>query len=518
MNITLITVIEAILYGSIAFFSDKTLNRFYLSPDIIRLNQIFWGFVIALTILINYGLYLYFGSVFVVSILVMFIFIFKKINIENLIGKNKLPFFWILFGIFFIILGLLMVTKKVLVTAISSEPPRGNTGYRGKIGTSGDSYFIESTGDKLYVEIIKELENHFISIMDTNKIDYDKHVSQLNNYYFKDNIRRICHSPQMICKFITQNEDASMLTDSGNNVSGYSCVDPGDGMRRCLKMDSEKQGIVSNNNSFLDPKRQWTDNSNTCIYPKDTETETLYKELGCQIDSDCSKFSLVPNKSYDLIYTDRECVGTSDEVNLGIHKSIEDCYSACVKKAKEEGEPCKYFRFGKHHKKGSCYWEKTCSSTKYNVYDIFQVNSITPDISEYSDFETEKKSIIEEMKKWINEILRNSAQDDLKLIESLKGSPFNTLDEMGINDPDDHRRLNNKQGRLFLQSNFETEKYWEQLRQTGKDVCKKENPFDEIRRLNSDEEYPNKQYWDWGSCRAIIKGCQIHTPVSKCDS
>lgn len=245
MNIYLITLIEIVLYTLFALFLGKQLGIFTNYQDIVTLNYIFWGFVIASSILINFHQYLYFGSVFVIGIITMCIYIFKVIGVDYFVDANMTPYFWALYLLFFIVLALIIVTKRVLLTSRRSQAPLGDDGVDGESGVSGKSYFIESLGDQIYVQIIDGLEavagveaveaveaeegieEYFRSILDANEIPYDKNQTQFNNRYLKDVINRISHSTQMI-EYVSKYK------------SGHCKYDINTTQRVCMDIDGEQ--------------------------------------------------------------------------------------------------------------------------------------------------------------------------------------------------------------------------------------------------------------------------------------
>jgi len=224
MNIYLITLIEIVLYTLFALFLGKQLGIFTDDQDIVTLNYIFWGFVIVTSILINLHQYLYFGSVFVIGIIVIFIYIFKVIGVEYFVDANMTPYFWLLYALFFIALAVIIVTKRVLLTSRRTQAPQGNDGDKGIAGPAGKSLPAESLGEQIYVQIIEGIEDHLKSILDINEIPYDKTQPQFNNYYLKDVIKRISNSTQMI-DYVSDYE------------SGHCKFDEISSKRVCMKKD-----------------------------------------------------------------------------------------------------------------------------------------------------------------------------------------------------------------------------------------------------------------------------------------
>ncbi len=200
MNKYLISLIEIIVLGAIAKFSAKNIDIFTGDDTIVRLNYIFWGIIIVLSVLINFKLYIYFGSVFVLGIIFLAIYIHKIVKVITFVEKDYNLFFWMIFGTLFLPILILLITKGVLYKAINYEAPQGYTGEVGKVGNTGTQFFIESVGDRAYVLIVNGVEEYIREIFDRNEIDYDGTEMQFNNMYLKDNLKRICNSEEFITK------------------------------------------------------------------------------------------------------------------------------------------------------------------------------------------------------------------------------------------------------------------------------------------------------------------------------
>jgi len=200
MNNYLISLVEIILLSTIAYFTSKNIFIFTHDDSLVNLNYIFWGVVITLSILINFNLYLYFGTVFVLGVAFLAIYIHKTVRVITFVDKSYTLFFWMLFATLFIPLIIILISKHFLYSAFASEAPQGNIGHVGDVGNRGNNYFIESVGDRAYVIIINELETYFREILDKNEIDYDANEPQFNNFYLKENIKRICNSTEFIDK------------------------------------------------------------------------------------------------------------------------------------------------------------------------------------------------------------------------------------------------------------------------------------------------------------------------------
>ena len=242
MNKYLLSFIEVVLFAIVAFFLGKNIFLFTDDDSLVNLNYIFWALIAILSVLSNFGQYIYFGTVFVLGIIFLGIYIFKVVKVITFVERDYKPIFWMLFGIFFIPFFVLFTTKKILVAALNSEAPQGDKGLQGERGNLGKEYFIESISDKAYVTIINEIEELFIDILNQNEIDYDYNERQFNNFYLKENIKRICYSKQFIDQIINKNSNTAQY-----DICLYSKADD---KRYCSNKDK----------TFSDPKIECNQN------------------------------------------------------------------------------------------------------------------------------------------------------------------------------------------------------------------------------------------------------------------
>jgi hypothetical protein len=131
----------------------------------------------------------------------------------------------------------LIVTKKMLVGAYSSDAPRGQIGQQGNVGAIGDSYFIESLPDKAYVLIINGLEDFLREVYDFNEVEYDHHEKLFNNYYLKENIKRITSSTQFLSQIMPNVASGQLDQECAfpNSDSGSNMTSP---VRRCYSRNN----------------------------------------------------------------------------------------------------------------------------------------------------------------------------------------------------------------------------------------------------------------------------------------
>ena len=292
MNIYLFSALEIVIYCSIAYFIGRSIDFFDLDQKVVNLNYIFWGVFIILSILANFQLYLYFGSAFIVGILVLFIYIFKEVKVEFFVEQNMTLYFWILFGIFMLTIVLLVVTKRMLLSAYKSEPPRGDTGVKGDTGNRGESYFIESASDQIYVHIVLEIEKYFTDILDKNGVPYDKNEFQFNNIYLKDAIRRIAHSPQLMCRIMGTHDDSEYECGFDDNYAEYDT-------NRIVGTTPIITEIVNNTTPILDRRCRVKSSDYQNMYTQ-TNSDSARTNPRCLDDRGCGNMGYQTLDGFDV--------------------------------------------------------------------------------------------------------------------------------------------------------------------------------------------------------------------------
>jgi len=397
MNKYLISTIELIIFGVVAFFLGKNIMIFTDNKDLVTLNYIFWIFLALLSILSNFKLYLYFVSVFVIGILFFGIFIHKTIKVTTFVDLNMTMMFWILFATFFIPLCVLFITKRMLITAAKSEPPRGVRGVQGPAGSVGEAYFIESLGDRAYTLIITELEEFFREILEKNEIEFDFNEPQLNNMYFKDNLKRICNSKEFIDKIKNNVEQITQYDECRYDKNNQN--------RKC----SIKQDISTTNAVF---------NEKSCDSNKECENNQQIYSMAQQITLPKSKQEKEKSEFYLLLIRAKYWIRLILENNCEEDRKLRDMKAA-----------------------------------KY--YSLDQLGFVK-DFKQFHENHLVNKN-------------KNEVERELFLLK-------NNINQF---------RMNNQQGREFLQDHFQNAKYWTKynIKQINR------NPFDII---SADEK------WQWG--------------------
>lgn len=471
MNIYLLSVIEIILYSCAAYFLGQQIMAKTFENKAVKLNYILWGVIILCSLLINFHLYLYFGSVFVIGVITLFIYIYKVLGVDFFLSGHMKPMFWLLFVAFIITLLVAMVSKRVLISSKNSEPPRGITGHQGKSGIRGESYFIESMSEKLYVVYIEALEKYFKQILDKNEIPYDKHKYQFNNIYLKNIINRICHSEEMM-KF---------LIGKYRGIDGYDTQCTHGKNIFTIQQKVNERYLDAHRNPGYDwsavtridvtHTRKWlikpTDEAN--VYTIQQKINNRYLDAYLNQDNDWSAVTRVApnsNRKWIIKPTDEANVFTiQHKVNeryLDAHLTESDnttCSNDCnvVTRTIQYDDTQKWIINHVPAEENDKYSQRICRdkgskgnsplSSLCNTDDdcstglITNLNKIIEDIyleeEKESDEDNEycindgninliKKTYLE-LKLWINMILLNSCEENKKLEKSLNLKSFETL-------------------------------------------------------------------------------------------
>ena len=258
MNITKFIIAETIIFIAIAFFMHQFLSE-TKEPLFKIVNIFFWTSLIILSILINTRKFLFFISTFITLLILSILFLIKY-NIKKYFKDNLYYGVYMLLGLTFFGLFNFIVTKYFIYNIINTDPPMGDAGDVGDTGEIGVNYFTSNFAERCYVDLINHLESNYEEIKKTNKVDYDIKEYQIKNYYFKNNIKRICYSKQFLDNFYLNSTNDS--TKSPECVMRYEFNKPIE--RKCNIPD--KYGVYKKCNTDTD-----------CITFKDSETE--YKRL-----------------------------------------------------------------------------------------------------------------------------------------------------------------------------------------------------------------------------------------------
>lgn len=563
MNIYLFTAIEIVIYTSIAYFLGRQIGIFTSNDELVNLNYIFWGIFALLSLLANLKLYLYFGSALVISILVLIIYIYKEVTVDFFVEKEMRMYFWILFGIFMITITLLVISKKMMLMAFNSEPPRGDSGPRGDTGTRGKSFFIEPAGDRVYVHVVQEIEKYFREILDKNDVEYDKNEYQFNNMYLKEAISRITNSQQFICS-IMQSHDPNVYECSfdGNSSQlpsqmvythdmkeiraqisrnsecklGASATLTGthrdaiwkcDGGSHPVYIEEDKIKMIDSAGNICvlgygDPisrteeyKATWFCNEGDItrghqVYIRNDNIYTNIEQTGSGQQDDGSLITQEGFIRCGLVWDRQEesdgdyvakwdCTGNADSVDI---VDIDDAASptnfvnptteVLNRLCRPQLSPERLDDGGYNQDESTNYRTNPVCNQDTNCGNMGHVALESLDIKTNNKV----KDIVNEVKWWINLILRNNCEDDRKLRERLKFNKYVPISKIAP-DPSSSSgydknmlTLNNAIGRRFLQSHFENDKYW--LNNNVKAV-NPYNPFEGVSKIHS------STMWKWGT-------------------
>jgi len=328
MNKYLISIFELIIFGVIAFFLGKNIIIFTDNNNLVKLNYIFWGIIALLSILSNFKLYLYFGSVLILGVLFLGIFIHKTIKVSTFVEINMTVMFWILFATFFIPLCVLFITKRLLMSASKSDAPRGIRGNQGLAGDRGDDYFIESLGDRAYVTIITKSEEFFREVLDKNEIEYDFNEPQLNNMYFKENIKRICNSIDFIDKLKQSSDGIKQFDECRYNITNNE--------RKCSLRNSP-------------PSTSAVFNDISCANNEDCQNNQVINSMAQQIKLPTSKNEKETSELYLLLIRVKYWIRLILENNCEEDRKLRDTKAAKYYSLDEIGFEKDFKEFHENH-------------------------------------------------------------------------------------------------------------------------------------------------------------------------
>ena len=495
-----IILMETIIFVFLGVISNNYLPFLFSNKKILIINMIIWGLIIICSILLNLSYFLYFISLALVGILAVAIAILKTTDImlNNVI-------FWLLFGIYSISIVGIIITKYFAYKSFFDQGQLGDKGKLGDIGKSfnkNEEYLLEIIPAKCYKIIVNNIDDLLVKISKENNRDYDEHGYLFKNMYIKKLIKNKCYSKQFLDRIygITRTSDAchsytietecKANTDCHWDTTNNKCRQNGE--MEC------RLGSCPEDHPYLE--RYDTNHGNVCRITKGNK-DTPECPAGCKYQG------TEPYCYYEQLGKKIPCINRRycyDKDNIRVTSN------KCQSNADCNDSGFRYFK----------------SDT-----DI-QLN-----------MNTEIKNLQNEVTIWILEILRNSKEDDEKLLKKLGGNsdyyPLKNIlndppkkstkiseyhqylnteyvnQKMKYNDYDytldlgtNYQRYNNDLGWRFLGDYFFTESYWGEG--TARQYLvknKKINPICFINTYYNSEEvgntglYTNKDYYiEYHSC------------------
>lgn len=257
MNILYFTIIESVVFLTIAFFLGLIIKFNTKNTNLLISNYAFWILLIILSFLINFKKYLYFVSSYIIAILITIGFVYK-FDLKKYF-KNNFFFMAILLTISSIIVLLnFIVSKYFIYSMINTEPPQGEKGETGKYGKSGTSLYIDTIAERCFQDVYNHLEESYEEIKKSNNIDFNTKDYHVNNIFIKDNIKRICYSKEFLDNFYLSRSNDSSVTpqcimkyDNKNNIVGRFCNLPNEygNIEKC-NIDSDCYFIEDNDVTY----------------------------------------------------------------------------------------------------------------------------------------------------------------------------------------------------------------------------------------------------------------------------
>ncbi len=233
MKIVYFTIIESIVFLALGFYLGQIIKSNTSNTQILYGNYAFWISIVILSILVNFKKYLFFVSLYSIIILLTIGLVFK-LDVNKYFTENVFYLALLLLLISIIVLFNFIVSKYYIYDIMNTEPPQGDKGDVGHYGKSGESLYIETIAEKCFQDVYNHLEESYEKIKNSNDIEFNRKDFHINNYFIKDNIKRICYSKEFLDNFYLQagrNNDNKtpecvMQYDSKNNMIGRYCNIP----------------------------------------------------------------------------------------------------------------------------------------------------------------------------------------------------------------------------------------------------------------------------------------------------
>ena len=124
MNTYVLSFFELFVFGGLGYYIGQFIKQKTNDDTLVNLNNYFWVYLVLLSILTNFKMYLYFGSVFIVGLLFFALYVYKIVKVITFVENDMNLIFWMLFGVFFIPILVLFITKGFLIDAAISEAPQ----------------------------------------------------------------------------------------------------------------------------------------------------------------------------------------------------------------------------------------------------------------------------------------------------------------------------------------------------------------------------------------------------------
>ena len=231
------------------------------------------GAIIVLTLFIltslfiNLNKYVISIALFLIGVITLIIYIMKEHpSIENPI------LFWLMFSISIIVLGSLLLFKRLIINMLNYTGPTGEKGKIGLLGKEGISYILNNYQNRCYDILLNESEKTFANILVFNKdldSNYLEKNSLIENMYFKQKLKQISRSYQFLNYVyngkITEHVNSSKCPcpiKSGENkgsLEDHQCRFRDDTKTRiCENNNNDKECLIDNNCLSLEQRNYFT--------------------------------------------------------------------------------------------------------------------------------------------------------------------------------------------------------------------------------------------------------------------
>ena len=483
-----IILMETIIFVLLAVMSNNYLPFVFSNKKVLIINFIIWGLIILCSILINLNYFLYFISLALIGTLAVAIAILKTTGIvmDNVI-------FWLLFSITSISIIGIIITKYFAYKSFFDQGELGCKGPEGDPGKSFDKnkpYLLEIIPEKCHKIIVNNIDDLLVKFSRENNREYNQHGYLLKNMYIKNLIKKRCYSKEFLDKIYGISKSTTTRCHNFNNTDKAECEN-----HDCT----------------------WDNDNSKCIQKGKME---------CRYGHDClnhSHHKILKKHSEDNH-------GNVCKKSISGDKSPHKCPIGCSFKgdapwcvmATDESLPCRVRRlcFDKDSETftpNTCQSDGDCNDSGYKYFKSeteIQL-SMNKQIEELQD----------EIEIWILEILRNSEEDNKKLLKKLGGNDYYTLENILNDTINDTELLGHYTPDLQIKKS--EHKYYQHLTQEYKRQKIKDGIMDynlklgtNFQRYNNElgwrflEDYFfNETYWGNGTTRQYLEKNKKINPI-----
>ena len=136
--------------------------KYFIHSDYYNQAIMIISIFIVTSLAINLSKFIIATGLFLIGTIILFIY--------SLMNPSENPIlFWLMFAISIIVLGSVLLFKRLLFNMLIYSGPTGDKGVLGDIGEDGTSYILNNYPNRCYDELLNECEQLFAEILAFNK-------------------------------------------------------------------------------------------------------------------------------------------------------------------------------------------------------------------------------------------------------------------------------------------------------------------------------------------------------------